>query len=379
MGIIDRYLLRIFLKTLLVLFLSTTGLYIMVDTTNNFEELLNYGKENGGFLKVLASYYGPRVLTFFDRSSSVLSMVAAMFVVSWLYRTNELTAILAGGIPKSRVVRPLIAASVLVSVLGVANREWAIPKLREQLIYNAQNWKGENARPLTATYDNQTEILLDGKSVIAAKRQIVEPKFVIPANLSSLSPRLVAARAIQMPEEGERPAGYLLEDVQGIANLAQRPNVVSRDQIVIFTPLENPDWLKPNQVFVASEVEFEQLAAGPSWHELASTLDLIRGLRRANVDFGASTRVRVHARILQPFVDMTLVLIGLPLVLRRAQRNIFMSVGIAMFAIASFFTITVACHGLGSIYLLSPALAAWLPLMIFIPLAALLSRGIWEP
>ncbi|MFO0906013.1 MAG: LptF/LptG family permease [Pirellulales bacterium] len=378
MYIIDRYLLRIFWKTLLVLFLSTTGLYVMVDTTNNFEELVNYGKENGGFLKVLGAYYGPRVLTFFDRSSSVLSMVAAMFVVSWMYRTNELTAIMAGGIPKSRVARPLIAASLFVSLLGVVNREWAIPQLRERLIYNAQNWKGENPRPLTATYDNRTEILLDGKAVIAARRQINEPKFVMPGNLSALGPRLIAARAIQRDEEGDVPAGYLFEEVQGIANLAQRPDVLLDGEPIVYTPLEH-DWLQPNQVFIASGVEFEQLAAGPSWHDLASTLDLVRSLRSAAVDFGPSTRVRVHARLLQPIVDMTLVLIGLPLVLRRAQRNIFMAVGTAMFVIASFFTITVVSHGLGSIYWLSPALAAWLPLMIFVPLAALLSRGIWEP
>lgn len=377
MFIIDRYLVRLFLKTLFVLFLSMTGLFVMVDTTSNFDEFVTYGKAQGSFFRVLFDYYGPRVLTFFDRTNGILAMVAAMFVVSWLYRTNELTAILAGGIPKSRIVRPLLIVSLVVSLLGVVNREWAIPQFRDKLIYNAQNWKGENARPLTPTYDNQTDVFLDGKAVVAAHRRIDEPKFALPNSLSAFGPRLVAARAFHRRGTDDHPDGYLLEDVHSPSKFAHEPSAQLNERTIIFTPADN-DWLAPNQLFVASDVEFEQLAAGHSWQDLASTADLIRGMRRANQDFSASTRVRIHARLVQPLVDMTLVLIGLPLVLRRSQRNVFMAVGISLFVIASFFMISIAAHGLGAIYLISPALAAWLPLLLFVPLAAGLSRGIWE-
>lgn len=377
MGIIDRYLLRLFLKTLVVLFLSTTGLFVMVDTTSNFDEFVSYGKAQGGFFRVIFDYYAPRVLQFFDRSNGILAMVAGMFVVSWLYRTNELTAILAGGIPKSRVVRPLIIASAAVSLLGVVNREWAIPQFRQKLIYNAQNWKGENPRPLTPTYDNHTDILIAGKAVVAAQRKIDEPTFTLPGSLGAFGTRLTAARAIQTPANDDHPAGYLFEEVHNAAKLSQLPSASLGERNVIYSPADSP-WLSPNQLFVASEVEFEHLAAGHSWHDLSSTRDLVRGMRSADVDFSASTRVRVHARILQPLVDMTLVLIGLPLVLRRSQRNIFLAIGISLFVIASFFMVTIASHSLGSLYLVSPAVAAWLPLLLFVPFAAAMSRGIWE-
>lgn len=376
MYIIDRYLLRMFLKTIAVLFLSTTGLFVMVDTTSNFDEFVSYGKAQGGFLRVIFAYYAPRVLQFFDRSNGILAMVAAMFVVSWLYRTNELTAILAGGIPKSRIVKPLLLASGLISLLGVANRELAIPQFREQLIYNAQNWKGENPRPLTPTYDNLAELLIDGKAVLAAERRIDEPRFSLDNRGTAFGQRISAARAYQQAATDDHPAGYLLVDVHE-ARQAQLPSLRRDDRTVVYTPVDHA-WLESNQLFVASDVEFEQLAAGHSWQDLASTADLIRGLRGATLDFSSATRVRVHARLVQPFLDLTLVFIGLPLVLRRAQRNIFLSVGISLFVIASFFMVTLAAHGLGAMYLLSPALAAWLPLLLFVPLAAALSRGIWE-
>ena len=377
MFIIDRYLLATYLKTLAVLFLSMTGLFIMVDTTSNFDEFVAYGKQQGGLHRVLFDYYAPRVLTFFDRTSGILAMVAGMFVVSVLYRSNELTAILAGGVPKSRVVRPILAVSLIVSLIAVANREWAIPKLRGKLIYNAQNWKGESPRPLTPAYDNRTDIFLDGKAVLAAQRSILEPKFTLPPALAAFGSRLVAARAIQVAATAEHPAGYLLEEVAGGDRNPGESDGVIEGQLAVLSPRVHA-WLKPNQLFVASEIEFEQLAAGHAWQDMAGSLDLWRAMKQASQDFSAATRVRLHARLVQPLVDMTLVVIGLSLVLRRAQRNIFVAAGISLLVIAGFFLVTLGAHGLGAIYLLRPDLAAWLPLLLFMPVAAGVSQGIWE-
>ena len=42
-------------------------------------------------------------------------MVAAIFTITWFQRTNELTAVMAAGISKARIVRPLVAATVIVA------------------------------------------------------------------------------------------------------------------------------------------------------------------------------------------------------------------------------------------------------------------------
>ena len=49
----------------------------------------------------------------------------------------------------------------------------------------------------------------------------------------------------------------------------------------------------------------------------------------------------------------------------------FLAIGLSMILVAWFMGLTMACQYLGSnYYLVSPALAAWLPLMIFVPWAA---------
>ena len=48
--------------------------------------------------------------------------------------------------PQRRIIKPLVAAAVLVSVLAIANRELLIPSVRDKLANNAQNWLGDNER-----------------------------------------------------------------------------------------------------------------------------------------------------------------------------------------------------------------------------------------
>ena len=86
----------------------------------------------------------------------------------------------------------------------------------------------------------------------------------------------------------------------------------------------------------------------------------------------------IHERIVRPCLDMALIFLGLPLVLHRENRNFFIAIGSCVMLVIVFFLVVIACHGLGRQYLLTPAFSAWLPLAIFVPLAAILSGPLSE-
>jgi lipopolysaccharide export system permease protein len=88
--------------------------------------------------------------------------------------------------------------------------------------------------------------------------------------------------------------------------------------------------------------------------------------------------VRIHARIVQPVLDISLVFLGLPLVLRREQPRLFVAIGWGLLAVCGFAAAVITCHALGDNYLLSPVLATWCPLFLFLPLAVLISRPLQE-
>ncbi|MHB8969680.1 MAG: LptF/LptG family permease [Pirellulaceae bacterium] len=377
MTIFDRYLLRMFVKVLVVSFLSLTGLYVIIDLFGNLEEFISYAEREGSLLAVLGDYYGARVLSFFDRISGLLALIAAIFTITWLQRTNELMAVTAAGIPKVRIVRPLIIGTAFVAILAAASREIALPQVRDKLSRNAQDWLGENSAQLTPRRDNQTRILLAGKATVAAHQQITQPSFRLPGTFAQFGRQLVARQANYLPANDEHPRGYLLDGVTQPANVAEIPSALLDGKPVIFSPKDNP-WLKPDQCLVASEITFEHLAADQAWRQYSSTAQLIGALRNPSLDYGADTRVTVHRRFVQPVLDVTLLFLGLPLVLTRSNHNVFVAVGQCLLIVAAFFVVVLACQALGNAILISPALAAWLPMLIFAPVAYVTALRRWE-
>lgn len=378
MRIIDRYVLLLYVKVLLVCFFSLAGLYVVIDAMGNLNEFSSYGKKHeGGIVFVLADYYSARILWFFDRTAGMLAMLSAIFVITLMQRTNEMTALMAAGISKARIVGPLIAATVVVAALGVVNREFNLPNVRDKLARNAQDWLGENARRCTPRYDIKTDIFISGKNTVAKDRRIEAPLFRLPAELAAWGRQITADRAYYRPAEQDRPAGYLVSGVKQPADLAALKSLSLEGERVLLAPSDTP-WLQPNECFVASVVTFEQLALGNAWRQQLSTSELIAGLADETIEPSADVLVTLHSRIVQPLLDMTLLFLGLPLVLTSAGRNIFLAAGICFALVGAFFVVSLASHGLGSNYLLNPTLAAWGPLLVFVPVAFTLSRPLWD-
>ena len=227
MSIFDRYLLRMFVKVLAISFISLTGLFIVIDLFGNLEEFITYAERQGSMFAVLMEYYGARVLSFFDRTSSLLALIAAIFTITYFHRSNELTAVMAAGISKARAIRVLIVATMFVALLAAANREFGLPSVKDKLSRNAQDWLGENAKQMTAKRDHRTQILLGGKETIAAEQKIIQPIFRMPRTpgplLSTFGKQLVAATATYLPASDTHPSGYLLDNVNQPDNLARTP------------------------------------------------------------------------------------------------------------------------------------------------------------
>ncbi len=389
MLLIDRYLLRQFAQNLLIFFFSLTGLYVIIDAFNNLEEFITFAEHNralatqqmvgigstaaasgdqrGNLFAIMAAYYYPRAISFFDRTSGVLTLISAMFTVTWIQRHNELTALQAAGVAKFRVLRPVVAAVLAIAVLAAVNRELVIPCYKYELSHNAQNLGGSNGRELQPRYDNRTDILLRGQQLFAHQQRIHHPNFMLPSTLDEYGNKLAAEDAYYKPASGSLPSGYLFVKLSPL-NFDQKPSLKLGDRTVLYTPQDTPE-LQKGECFVASEVTFEQLEDGGSWRQYSSTFELVRGLRNPSLDFGADVRVAIHARLVQPLLDVTLLFLGLPLILAQENRNVFRAIGLCLVLVLAFMLVVIACNYLGTAYVVNPALAAWLPLMIFVPCA----------
>jgi lipopolysaccharide export system permease protein len=366
--IIDRYLLRQFVQVLVICFLSMIGLYIVIDAFGHLDHFVDYADKHGSLLGTMGAFYAYRAIAFFDRTSGVVTLIAVMFTVTWIQRYHEMTALLAAGIPRMRVLRPVLIAAVGVSLFAAANREIVMPSIRQHLALDSKNLGGEQESIMQSRFDSNN-ILVGGERIVPATKTILRANFVLPRQLEQFGKQLTAAEARFMPAEGNRPTGYLLSGVTGPKPLLKQPPLLLDGNPVVITPVGS-DWLKPDQIFVVSGLSFEFLSAGSNWRDFASTGEMLRELRAPSTDLGSDVRVAIHTRFMQPFLDTTLLFLGLPFVVTRTNRNPFLAIGLCLAVVTVFMVVVLGCQSLGSTGWLQPALAAWLPLMLFAPLAA---------
>lgn len=377
MRIIDRYMLRQFCQVYFICFFSLTGLYVVIDAFGNLDEFLAYAEEGRSLLGIMAKYYGYRSLSFFDRISGVLALISAMFTVTWIQRHQEMTALLAAGVPTFRIIAPVVIAAGSVSLLAAANRELVLPKARDELSHNAQDLKGDVGRSVQPRYDNTTDILLRASKSYPLEKRLRDPSFILPPELAQQGKNLKGENAVYQAKTADRPAGWLFTGVSSPVSILASDDLELEGRPIIYCPKQH-DWLKPDQCFVVSEISFDLLASGSGWYTYSSTKDLMRSLRTPSLDVGNDVRVALHTRFVQPMLDVTLLFLGLPLILSRNNRNVFKAIGLCVGVAAAFMIVVIACQYLGSSYLVSPAKSVWLPLMIFIPLAVAMSDPLRE-
>jgi lipopolysaccharide export system permease protein len=369
MKIIDRYLLRQFLHVFVICFISLTGLYVVLDAFSHLDNFMQYSQKQGSLLGVLGEYYFYKSIGFFERLSGVISLIAAMFTVAWIQRHNELTALMAAGISRVRVVKPVILACVALALLTAAGRELIIPRFRQQLSRDARDLMGDQAQQLRPRHDNQTNILLRGSRTFANEKRVEAPSFRLPAEWALWGTQLSAANAYYQPPQDGRPGGYLLKEVKEPAGIGTKPSLTAGERKIVITPRDAPEWLAADQCFVVSDVTFEQLTSSQQWQQFSSVAEMAAGLKNPSLDFGADVRVAIHVRVVQPMLDVTLLFLGLPLVLARESRNMFLSIGMCVGVVSVYSLTVLSCQYLGTMYMLSPALSAWLPLMVYVPIA----------
>ncbi|QDV72679.1 LptF/LptG family permease [Botrimarina mediterranea] len=367
---IDFYLLRQFVQVFVICFVSLAGLYTVIDAFGRLDDFSQGGASLGDAALAAGRYYALQSLGFFNKTSGILTLIAAMFTVTWIQRHNEMTALLAAGVPRLKVLLPVIIASVSIAFGAAGLREFVLPSIRHELSLDSKDLNGERGVELKPRYDNVTDILLGGETANLSKRTIENVNFTLPPRLSGpYGKQILAKNAAYLQAEGDRPGGYLLTDVTRPAQIDTQSMLADDKGAIVVTRRDAP-WLQPGQAFVVSGVSFDLLAQGSQWRDLASTSELVRELANPSTDLGPDVRVAVHSRLAQPFLDVTLLLIGLPLVVSRGSGNPFVAIGLCVAVVTAFFVLTLGGQALGGGGWLKPALGAWLPLIAFVPVAA---------
>src|SRR5262249_32778773 len=152
------------------------------------------------------------------------------------------------------------------------------------------------------------------------------------------------------PDNKPRTGGWLLTDTQQRDLDDLKPNDV----------LEQ---IAPGRYFLKTkEIDFDSITRDSrKWFYLAPTWRLYQELGKRDVERLPAMAVLFHMRLTRPILALILVFLGLSVILRDQNRNVFISAGLCLVLCATFFAVCFACQQLGDKDFISPALAAWMP------------------
>ncbi|HEV3446412.1 MAG TPA: LptF/LptG family permease [Gemmataceae bacterium] len=357
MTLLDRMLIRSYVKAYLVFLVSLLSLYVVVDVFTNAEDFFESNHGLAAVIKHVTSYYGYKISQIFDRLCEAIVLMAGMFTVAMMQRNNELLPLLSAGVSTQRVVRPILLSAAGMLMLTVLNQELIIPRIGAALLNPRDDPRGEKDLEVNGAFEpNQIHIAGDR----ASRHEKVVKRFccLIPETIGKNLIHLEAREAYYYaPGEGPHSGGWLLTGTR---------------------PAELENWNNPTVLEVLDsgkfflhtrEVTFETITRPRTWFVYASTAQLLEELSKPDSTRLASMAVLFHMRLTRPILALILVLMGLSVILRDQNRNVFISMGLCLGVCAVFFAACFACKHLGDTEYLAPALAAWLPVLVFGPLA----------
>ena len=379
MTILDRYILRSFVFNFVGWNFCFIGIFVVFDLFTNLDSLMRAGNEAGNVLQVIFLYYFYKSIPIVLLLGSVLSLVSAMVTVALLMKNNEFVPIQAAGISTLRIVRPLIIAVFCTTALFCVMREVLLPNVQDQITMSAADFAKYSGMPLNVTIDHETDIRIRGHRVFRSERRIAESEFVIPRTIARQQLTISGESAIHMPATRAHPAGYLISGVRD-RQILQNPSIIWQDRPILITPtcedFSAMIRLESDQCFVVTNVPLESLASRDAWRH-ASLLTLISAARNRSLDVGDSVHLAIHTRLVQPILDMTLLFLALPVLLVRGGQNVFKAVGLCSLILLAFFVVCYASQFAGANGDM-PVLGAWLPMMIFVPIAVNQFFRLWE-
>jgi len=359
--VLDRYIIRQFVINFAILSVVMMGLYVLVDLIVDLDEFLEAGREladqRGGTLLatlwVLGDYYGPFLLLVYVAMSGLIVVAAMGFTIAQMQRNRELIALLAGGVSLYRVAAPILVTGFIFNLISLPVQEVLIPPLAEKIV------RPKSQAGAATIQDKPVHYVLDEAGALlsatsfSAERGELENVRIIKLNSEGAQESLTRADHASWDAAGRR---WVLENGRRYVPDADPadPEALTGKPVAAYATELSPEVLIIRQASLFLRLQ---------------SMQQLEGMRH-NPALSAKTRGRVTQIIWSRFsavvLSVLILLMGLPYFLSRVPGNLLLNSAKAA-------GITVGAWSGGLVLLqvgnLNPVTAAWLPVIIYLPVS----------
>ena len=349
---LDRYVLGEFTKILLSAALGFPVLAIIIDLTDHLEKYLSRNLSRG---QIALSYlYWIPDSMFMVLPAAVL--FATVFTIGTLTRHSEITAAKASGISFHRVIAPILAAAVVVSVLALGLGELVpVTDRKRNDILEERRFSGVASR-FNFAYEAQKGRVYQIASLNVQRRAIDH----ITIERKGSGPRyptyLLAAETARWDSTHQRwtmQRGYL--------------HVVP-DSLHTFSV--GFDSLRDN-AFTEPPVDLTATPRSPDEMRYRELDRFIGALERSGADVN-ELKVELALKIAIPITCIIIAIFGAPLATSTQRGGAAYGIGIGLATTMVFLILIQLTKAIGQGGVVPPALAAWLPNILFGAIGAVL-------
>lgn len=349
MRILDKYLIKEFLKTFVVMFLASSVLFIVIDIIDQLSKMLKYGAT----LNQAAFYYVLRLPYLLTLTSPVIMLLTGLFLMNNLAKYNESIAIRAAGISIKRMLLPLIIIGLFVSIAIGWFGDFVLPKAEErrQVLYQVEIKKGDLRDKMlrTKVFFQEGD---DTHNYVAffnghnGEMKIID-KIVVSPDFSSITYKSEAASATWDKDEWKYNQLFLRQFSNDTLSFYEYDKEY-KGKVMTVTPMEFIRSGKPTL-----SMNYRELSA------------YINRLKKLNDNYSKEL-VDLYMKISFPFANLIILFFSFPIVTsstRSKNRGYIFMMGL-MVCFTFLITLEIS-RSLGYSEVLPPLVAAWAPNVIF--------------
>lgn len=357
MTTIDRYVTRTFLSSYLVLLLVGVGLYVFCDVLANLDEFTeNRALSAGEVLRNMADYYGHNLPLYYQQLGGVMMTIAASFTFAMMLRNNELTTLVAAGMPLQRLAMPVLVCSVVLVALWMANGELIVPRFADKIVRHHDDLNDTRQVDVRCVRDDHNAILVAQE--LHAQQGWMKGVYIVEPDSDGVPHRLIRADAAVYDRERET---WRLD--------------VGRRQVLTGAFVDGQlgsaiPWASIDEYAFALSPEQILLRQSSEWADLMSIRQMNTLLQSRNLPNLAAVAKSRDIRFTQPLLTWIMMLLAVPFFLTREPANVLVAGGKALVLTALCFGFVFIAHSMPT-DAYSARLAAAMPVLVFGPVAVL--------
>lgn len=343
MNTLDRYIQSLFLKNLAFTLLGLVSLYGVIEFIEKVDDFIEHQAALIYYL-LFPLYNLPLIIS---NTLPMAVLLSAFATVGGLSRTNQLTALLGGGISISRISRPIFLIAFALSGLLLLCNLWLTPIGIQETEY-IRNFKIKGEVP---TKDSVAKdlYLRNQNRIVHIQRSFPQKESLLGVTAITFDEHFLPVERLQADSAVYQESGiWQLKNVKVWEFSPADKRITHYD--------EREDWqLDLKKV----PEEIAQIWNTPEEITQAELYRVIDTLQRDGYD-PQKFLLESQLRYSKAFIPIIMILLGMPFALQRGRQASFaLGVIISLTVFIVYFILYAVFAALGGAAILPPVVAAW--------------------